>query len=60
VPKILCVDDEPSAISLKKKILEDAGYSVTPCFSVECAIQELEATKYDAVITDWRFESDSG
>ena len=54
------MDDEPSAVSLKKEILEEAGYIVTPCFSVAAAIQELEATKYDAVITDWRFESDSG
>lgn len=58
--KILCVDDEPATISLRREVLERVGYAVTPCFSVEHALSELETSSYDAVITDWRLGTDSG
>jgi DNA-binding response OmpR family regulator len=60
VARILCVDDEPAAVIVRKEILESAGYTVTPCLSVEAAVRELETTEYDAVVTDWKFEAGSG
>jgi DNA-binding response OmpR family regulator len=56
----LYVDDEPGITSLKKEILEQAGYSVTTCLSAEDAISELSRTAYDAVITDWRLGESRG
>lgn len=58
--RILCVDDEPAALSLKKEILEQAGYAVTTAVSVKDALQHLENVDYDAIVTDWRFEEGEG
>jgi DNA-binding response OmpR family regulator len=41
-------------------MLGQAGYTVTTCLSVQDAIRELDVTDYDAVVTDWKFEEDSG
>ncbi|WP_446741638.1 response regulator [Silvibacterium acidisoli] len=58
--KVLCVDDDPGVIQLKRSILEKAGYEVTACNSAEEAIRELDRVVYDAVVTDWRLGPDSG
>ena len=58
--KILCVDDDPDVISLKRKILEQAGYEVTTCVSAEDAIREIERIDFDAVVTDWRLGQKRG
>ena len=58
--RILCVDDEPAALSLKSELLEKAGYGVTTCTSIEEGVRELKSRKYDAVITDWRFTEGEG
>jgi two-component system response regulator HydG len=58
--KILYVDDDLAAAALKKEILEQAGYLITVCSSAEDAIQELERSRYDAVITDWRLGQSRG
>jgi two-component system, NtrC family, response regulator HydG len=54
VAKILCVDDDPDMVALKKRILENAGFTVTACISAEQAVGELERETFDAVVTDWR------
>jgi DNA-binding response OmpR family regulator len=51
---ILCVDDDPAMVSLKREILEKAGHTVTACVSAEEAIRALENRSFDAVVTDWR------
>ncbi|HEY0759530.1 MAG TPA: response regulator [Acidisarcina sp.] len=58
--RILCVDDDPAALSLKCQILERAGHAATPCTTVEEAVGELSASGYDAVVTDWRLGEESG
>jgi two-component system response regulator HydG len=58
--KILCVDDDPGVITLKRTILEQAGYEVTTCSSAEDAIREMERVAFDAVVTDWRLGRDRG
>jgi CheY-like chemotaxis protein len=60
VARVLCVDDEPAAVALRKQVLEGAGYATTSCLTVEEALRELRETEYDAVVTDWRFEQGSG
>ena len=51
---ILCVDDEPAAVALKKRILERAGHAVTTSSSANEAIGLLQKEKFDAVVTDWK------
>lgn len=58
--RILCVDDDPDVISLKRNILEQAGYDVTVCISAEDAIRVMQRVAFDGVITDWRLGSERG
>jgi DNA-binding response OmpR family regulator len=60
VANILCVDDDPEVLVLKRAILEKAGHTVASCSSVEEAIRELNSKTYDAVVTDWRLGEASG
>ena len=58
--KILCVDDDPDVVALKRNILEQAGYEVTTCISAEGAIREIQRVAFDGVITDWRLGHERG
>ena len=58
--KILCVDDEPAAVTLKQTILERAGHSVTISSNANEAIALLTNEAYDAVVTDWKLGEESG
>ena len=58
--KILCVDDDPDVIALKRNILEQAGYEVTTCISAEDAIREIQRVAFDGVVTDWRLGGKRG
>jgi len=58
--KILCVDDDPDVIAVKRKILEQAGFEVTSCISAEDAIREIQRVGFDGVVTDWRLGSERG
>lgn len=58
--KILCVDDEPAAVGLKKTILERAGHAVTTSCSANDAIALLQGQSFDAVVTDWKLGEESG
>jgi DNA-binding response OmpR family regulator len=58
--KILCVDDDPGVVALKRTILEQAGYEVTTCISAEDAIREIQRIAFDGVVTDWRLGSELG
>jgi DNA-binding response OmpR family regulator len=60
VAKILCVDDEPSAVALKQTILERAGHTVTTCCSANDAMDLLSKGSFDAVVTDWKLGEESG
>jgi DNA-binding response OmpR family regulator len=60
VAKILCVDDEPSAVALKQTILERAGHTVTTCCSANDAMALLSKESFDAVVTDWKLGEESG
>jgi two-component system response regulator HydG len=58
--KILCVDDEAYVVTLKCAILEQAGHTVTPSTSAHDAINKLQQTEFDAVVTDWRLGDGDG
>src|SRR5205814_9629873 len=57
---ILCVDDEPHVVTLKRAILESAGHAVTACTSARDAIEKLRHNAYDAGVTDWRLGDANG
>ncbi len=58
--KILCVDDEAYVVTLKCAILEQAGHTVTASTSARDAINKLQQTTFDAVVTDWRLGDGDG
>src|ERR1700694_122331 len=51
-PTILCVDDEPTPLSLRKRLLENAGYKVVPAANAASALQLFESQPIDLVISD--------
>ncbi len=57
---ILCVDDDAAIIELRKTVLKGAGHSITACYAVDDAVDELQRAEYDAVVMDWRFDGGSG
>ena len=58
--RILCVDDEPHVVTLKCAILEQAGHTATASTSARDAINKLQDTAFDAVVTDWRLGDGDG
>ncbi|MGO9211616.1 MAG: response regulator [Terriglobales bacterium] len=58
--RILCVDDEPHVVTLKCAILEQAGHTATASTSARDAIDKLQHTAFDAVVTDWRLGDGDG
>jgi CheY-like chemotaxis protein len=50
---ILCIDDEPTALSVRQMLLESAGYRVATAHSGEEGIQAFKSQPIDAVIMDY-------
>lgn len=50
--KILVVDDDPKILQMVVKILERGNYKVTTAAKYDLAINYLESTKYDLLLTD--------
>ncbi len=50
---ILCIDDEPTALSVRRMLLESAGYQVATAHSAEEGIQIFKSRPIDAVIMDY-------
>ena len=50
--KILCIDDEPLGLSLRKALLEHAGYCVYAAGSGDEALRLFATESIDLVITD--------
>jgi len=59
-PVILCVDDEPIPLSLRKSVLEISGYQVVPASSGTQALEILELQSVDLVLTDMLMPGLSG
>jgi CheY-like chemotaxis protein len=50
---ILCVDDEEKSLSLRKPVLEKAGYVVITAASATQALDVLSSRKIDLLLTDY-------
>ena len=51
-PTILCVDDEPTALLLRKHLLENAGYRVVSAENAASALQVFKSQPINLVISD--------
>lgn len=51
--KILCVDDEPTVLSMHKLLLESAGFYVLTALSGSQAIAIFESEEVDCVVMDY-------
>lgn len=49
---LLCIDDRPEMLKLRKATLESHGYSVRIASSTYTAINMLEQTSVDAVLVE--------
>ena len=49
---ILCVDDEPNSLILRKLVLEKEGYRVLPASSAAQAVEVFSREKVDLVLSD--------
>lgn len=58
--RILVVDDEITSIAILRKVLEDAGHSVTTVNSGENAIEKIKEFKYDILLTDFNMPGMNG
>ena len=57
---ILCVDDEPNALVLRKLVLQKAGYHVVTATSAFQALDLLTTEKVDLVLSDQLMPGQTG
>ena len=55
-PTLLCIDDRPQILELRKAVLEPHGYCVTFAWSTYSAIKVLEETSVGAVLLEYKEE----
>ncbi|MGH9716648.1 MAG: response regulator [Candidatus Acidiferrales bacterium] len=53
LPTILCIDDEPDAIQIRRLLLESEGYHVLDAPTGEEGLRLFQSNKIDAVIVDY-------
>jgi two-component system, OmpR family, response regulator CpxR len=51
-PTVLCIDNEADALSLRQKLLEQAGYTILSATTAVAAFQLFESQTIDLVISD--------
>jgi DNA-binding NtrC family response regulator len=57
---ILCIDDDQTALNVRKMVLEVAGYSVLTASDVDLAMQLFTASAMDIVISDQLLQGKTG
>ena len=57
---VLCIDDEPTGLFLRKMLLEGAGYSVLLASSGLEGLATLHSSRVEAVVLDYRMPHMSG
>ena len=57
---VLCVDDDPNGLELRKRVLESAGYRVLIAMSAEAALKLFDSEDIDVVLTDHFLRGKSG
>lgn len=50
---ILCIDDEPDAIQIRRMLLESEGYKVFDAATGEEGLRQFQNHKIDAVVVDY-------
>jgi len=59
-PTLLLVDDDPVLLAAMAELFTDLGYAVFAVDGGRAAQQAIEATEYDAIVTDWQMHDGSG
>lgn len=59
-PRILCVDDEPVGLTVRKLLLEHRGYSVETASNGVSAIDIFKIRPFDLVLLDYYMPSMNG
>jgi CheY-like chemotaxis protein len=59
-PLILCIEDEPAHLTLRKKVLERDGYSVIGVTTAADALKTLEDAPVCAIIADHMLKDTTG
>jgi CheY-like chemotaxis protein len=59
-PLILCVDDQPNALKLRKLVLEGAGYTVLTASCAKDALELFQHNRVDLVLSDHLLEGSTG
>jgi len=59
-PTILCVDDERSALEVRRMMLESAGFQVCTAATAGEAIQVVKRQSVDLVLTDYYLDGSTG
>ena len=55
-PTVLCIDDRPQVLELRKATLESHGYSVNIAASGYTALKMLDETSVAAVLLEYKLE----
>jgi DNA-binding NtrC family response regulator len=58
--EILCIDDNETALQIRKAILEIAGYSVVTACDVELAMQLFASSSVELVVSDHLLQGKTG
>lgn len=59
-PTVLCVDDEPNALVIRKMLFQHAGYTVLAALNAETALQLFKLNDVDVVVSDHLMPGQSG
>lgn len=59
-PRVLCVDDDPSILSLTRMVLEYEGYNVLTASSGRAALEQFSSAPLDAVVLDYEMPGMNG
>lgn len=59
-PVILCVDDEPNSLVLRKLVLQKAGYDVITANSASQALEVLNSRQVNLVLSDQLMPGQTG
>jgi len=57
---LLCIDDEPNVLAVRKMLLESVGYRVLLAESGPIGLEILQREKVDTVILDFRMPEMTG
>lgn len=56
LPTVLCIDDRPQLLELRKAALESRGFCIETVSSGHAAMKRLEETSVDAVLLEYKQE----